>query len=280
MKPFFCSFILLFFCNAIAIGQQTAVIKEILPFGNNPQAGKYYNIRGMKMYCEVYGKGQPLLMIHGNNGSIENFKQQIPYFSQHYKVIIADSRAQGKSIDKGDSLSYEMMADDYAALLDAMHLDSANVIGWSDGGINGLLLAMRRPDLVRRLAVTGPNLWPDTTAIHPVVVQQIRDWAKDAKAAADKNRLKLMQLMLDQPNIPLQTLHVIKCPVLVIGGDHDVIREEHTMQIYQHIPQAYLWILPNSGHSTLITYKEDFNKIVANFLKNPYRVIEGEGRFN
>ena len=84
-----------------------------VPYGNNPSAGKYYDVRGFKMYCEVYGEGQPLLIIHGNGGSINNFVYQIPYFSKKYKVIIADSRARGKSKDDGDSLSYEMMADDY-----------------------------------------------------------------------------------------------------------------------------------------------------------------------
>ena len=100
-------------------------------YGNNKEAGKYYDIRGFRMYAETYGNGEPLLIIHGNGGSINNFIYQIPYFSQHYKVIVADSRAQGKSIDLRDSLTYEMMADDYAALLTEMKIDSAYVIGVS-----------------------------------------------------------------------------------------------------------------------------------------------------
>src|SRR5262245_21178871 len=95
---------------------EKAISDPNLPYGHNKEAGKYYDIRGFKMYCEVYGQGQPLLIIHGNSGSINNFVYQIPYFSKKYKVIVADSRSQGKSADKSDSLSYEMMADDYAAL--------------------------------------------------------------------------------------------------------------------------------------------------------------------
>jgi len=102
------------------------------------------------MYYEVYGSGEPLLIIHGNGGSINNFLYQIPYFEKNYKVILADSRSQGKSVDNSDSLSYEMMTDDLNALLDSLHLDSCNVIGWSDGGINGLLLAIRHPDKVKK----------------------------------------------------------------------------------------------------------------------------------
>jgi len=253
-------------------------------YGHNKAVGKYYDIRGFKMYSEVYGQGQPLLIIHGNGGSINNFIYQIPYFSKKYKVILADSRAQGNSADPGDSLSYEMMADDYAALLDAMKIDSAYVIGWSDGGINALLLAIRHPEKVKKLASTGANLVPDTSA----VPQQIWDMVMPAyqamkskvnKSAEEKGGYKLLRLLIEQPHIPLSDLHKISCPSLIIGGDHDVIKEEHTMLIYKNIPKAYLWILPASGHSTPIVYKDDFNEVVDRFFSTPYRTITGEGRF-
>lgn len=255
-----------------------------VPYGKNPAAGKFYNIRGFKMYCEVYGTGEPLLIIHGNGGSINNFISQIPYFSSKYKVIIADSRSQGRSADPGDSLTYEMMADDYATLLDSLHIDSANVIGWSDGGNNGLLLAIRHPKKVKKLAVTGANLVPDTTAVPQEIWDTVRPpfaalSAKPPKTPEEKNAFKLLRLLCEQPHISLNSLHTISCPTLVIGGDHDVIKEEHTMLIYKNIPKAYLWILPGSGHSTPIIYAEDFNRTIDRFFKNPYRVITGEDRF-
>src|ERR1700759_3365574 len=86
-------------------------------YGNNPSAGHYLNTRGIKLYYEIYGHGEPLLFIHGNGGSIDAFTNNIPFFAQHYKVIAVDSRAHGKSIDTNDSLSFEMMADDFNALL-------------------------------------------------------------------------------------------------------------------------------------------------------------------
>jgi pimeloyl-ACP methyl ester carboxylesterase len=253
-------------------------------YGHDKSKGKFYNIRGFKMYAEIYGRGAPLLIIHGNGGSIRDFIYQIPYFEKKYKVIIADSRAQGKSADSGDSLTYEMMADDYAALLDAMKIDSAYVIGWSDGGINALLLAIRHPEKVKKLASTGANLVPDTTAV-PREVWDIALPAYEAlkaktpKNEEEKNGFKLMRLLVEQPHIPVTDLQKISCPSLIIGGDHDVIKEEHTMLIYKNIPRAYLWILPGSGHSTPIFYKDDFNKIVDRFFSTPYRVIAGEGRF-
>lgn len=244
-------------------------------YGDNPAAGKYYNIRGIKIYCEIYGSGKPVLMIHGNGGSIKSFEKNIPYFSKKYKVIVADSRAQGKSKDRGDSLSFEMMADDAAVLLDTLHIKAAYVIGWSDGGINALLLAIRHPKKVIKLVSSGANLRPDSTAITLSV------WKKDhsiynllkskiISTFAEKNRKKLFMLDWQQPNIPDAELHHIKCPALIIGGDHDIITIEHTTLIYKNIPRAYLWIVPNSGHGTLIEHTDSFNKIVDNFFSNPF----------
>ncbi len=255
-----------------------------IPYGNNPAAGKYYDIRGFKMYCEVYGEGAPLLIIHGNGGSINNFVLQIPYFSKKYKVIIADSRAQGKSADAADSLSYEMMADDYAALLTTMKIDSAYVIGWSDGGINAVLLAVRHPEKVKKMAVTGTNLQPDTNAVYKevwdMVMPSYNQLKQKANLSADeKKEFKLLRLLVEQPHIPLADLNKISAPALVMGGDHDVIRVEHTMQIFENIPKAYLWIFPDSGHSTPVVYANEFNSKVDIFFSTPYRTITGEGRF-
>ena len=237
------------------------------------------------MYCEVYGEGQPLLIIHGNGGSIDNFIFQIPYFAKKYKVIIADSRAQGKSADPGDSLSYEMMADDYAALLTALNIDSSYVIGWSDGGINGLLLAIRHPEKVKKLAVTGANLSPDSCAVYQEVLDMVAPEYKSlknktVKTPIEKRNWKLVRLLLDEPHISLSALHTIQIPSLIIGGDHDVIRIEHTMLIAKNISKSYLWILPNSGHSTPIVYKDEFNKTVDDFFSKPYRKITNGLRFN
>ncbi|RYZ45930.1 MAG: alpha/beta hydrolase [Chitinophagaceae bacterium] len=255
-----------------------------IPYGNNKAAGKFYNIRGFKMYTETYGAGKPLLIIHGNGGSIGDFIGQIPYFSKKYKVIVAESRAQGKSTDAGDSLSYEMMADDYAALLEAMKIDSALVIGWSDGGINGLLLAIRHPEKVKKLAITGANLWPDTSAVEAEVVQMITPQYTSLKAKANKTAIekagwKLMRLLVEEPHIALSSLETIQVPALVIGGDHDVIKPAHTLLIAEHIPNSYLWLLPNSGHSTPLMYWEDFNRTIDKFFQQPFRKIKGEARF-
>jgi pimeloyl-ACP methyl ester carboxylesterase len=244
-------------------------------YGSNAAAGNYYSVRGIRLYVEQYGQGKPLLLIHGNGGSISSMASIIPYFSKHYKVIAVDSRAQGKSKDDSDTLSFEMMADDNAALLNTLHLDSAYVIGWSDGGIVALELAMRHPDKVIKLASSGANLWPDSTAILPSLWKDDKKYydsthSKVFTTDKEKNDWKLFMLDWLQPNIPLSALQRIVCPALIISGDHDLIRLEHTLKIYQNIPKANLWIVPNSSHGTLIDHPDEFTKTVDDFFQKPY----------
>jgi len=269
------------FClSAVAFSQSAnqSIADTVIPYGNNHATGRYYNVRGIKIYAEEYGTGMPLLMIHGNGGSGKAFGKIVPYFSKNYRVILADSRAQGKTVDAGDSLSFEMIADDEAALLDEMHIDSAYVLGASDGGIVALVLAIRHPGKVVKLAETGADLVPDSTGI--AVVHS--SWLKEKKfydeninrtftTEEEKNHWKVKMLDWRQPNIPFSALEAIKCPSLIISGDHDMFKVEHAVQIYHHIQRAYLWVVPNSGHGTLHEHPEDFIKMTDNFFNEPYK---------
>lgn len=279
MRRFIRLWFLLFLVSAWTANAQDHPVR----YGDNPAAGHYLETRGFKLYYEVYGQGQPLLLFHGNGASISSMGNQIPYFEKHYQVIAIDSRAHGKSVDPGDSLTFEMIVDDFNALLDTLHLDSCYVIGWSDGGIDALLLAIRHPEKVKKMAFTGANLWADTTGLTPFVYNLIKtgneDLLKKTRTAEVKNSLKISDLDLYQPNITLVQLKTIRCPTLVIGGDHDVIPVPHTVLIAESIPQSYLWIVPNSGHSVPVFKKEAFNKQIDDFFQNPYRKIEGPATF-
>ena len=249
---------------------------EPIPYGHNQAVGKFYDINGFKMYTEVYGSGPPLLMIHGNGGDMSAFDKNVPYFATHYQVILADSRSQGRSLDPDHPLTFEMMADDFAALLDAMHIPSAYVIGWSDGGINALLLAIRHPEKVKRLASTGANLWPTADAFQPGLWDNDKKeyesgLNKDYSTAKEKNDRKLFLLDWQEPHITLDQLKTIQAPSLIICGDHDLISVPHTVLIYQNIPHANLWVVPNSGHGTLREHTDDFNHQVDNFFAKPYK---------
>ncbi len=271
--------------SSIATAQTSAQTRTPaqVSYGNNPAAGHYLQTRGFKLYYEVYGKGAPLLLFHGNGASISSMGNQIPYFSRDYQVIAIDTRAHGKSKNPSDSLTFEQIVDDFNALLDTLHLDSCYVIGWSDGGIDALLLAIRHPDKVKKMAFTGANLWPDTTGLTPFVWNSIEQGNialhKQSPTPEVKRQLQISDLDYYQPHITLDQLHHITCPTLVIGGDHDAIPVLHTVLIAQNIPQSYLWIVPNSGHSVPVFKKDQFNSLIHDFFAKPYRKIEGAATF-
>jgi pimeloyl-ACP methyl ester carboxylesterase len=267
--------------NCLFIGCICLPAKAQVTYGDNPAAGHYLATRGIRIYYETYGQGEPLLMLHINGGSINVFSNQIPYFAKNYRVIAVDTRAHGKTVDAGDSLTFEQMADDFNALLDSLHLNRCYVIGWSDGGISGLLLAIRHPDKVKKLVVSGPNLWPDTTGLDPFILDWLERTADSMSrlppTAKNKNDLKIVELDLKEPHMTLQQLHAIQCPTLVMGGDHDAIPSYHLWQIYKNIPQSDLWIVPNSGHFVAVYKKDYFNAVVSDFFRTPFKNIEGFG---
>lgn len=249
-----------FFASALAYSQANKI-----DYGNNASAGHYTYVNGINLYYEIYGNGFPILMLHGNGGSINAFKYQIPFFEKHYRVIAIDSRLQGKSGGSPDSISYEMMASDFCALLDYLQIDSAYVLGWSDGGINGLIMAMQCPEKVKRLAVSGVNVVPDSSAVPYSDILWIKNFIEQDTTASE-TEIALNKMMLYEPNISDEELLQIQCPVLVMAGDHDIIKPEHTLKIFKSIPIASLCIFPDSNHDVCQQYPELFNETVLRFF--------------
>lgn len=234
-------------------------------YGNNPQAGHYAKINGINIYYEIYGIGAPLIMLHGNGGSINAFKYQIPFFEKHYKVIAIDSRLQGNSGGSPDTISYDLMASDFCALLDYLQIDSAYVLGWSDGGINGLIMALSCPAKVKKLAISGANVVPDSTALPYSDILSTKNFVEH-NTTATKKEIALNKMMLDQPNISYKDLKQIHCPVLVMAGDYDIIKPEHTIKIFQSILNSFLCIFPDSNHGVCQQHPELFNEVVFSFF--------------
>ena len=134
-----------------------------VPYGSNAAVGKTFVHDGVTLYYEVYGQGEPLLIIHGNGGSIGTMAAQIAFFRSRYRVIAMDSRDQGRSGDSPGKITYEKMTDDLAALLDHLKTGPVDVLGWSDGGIEALLLGIRHPANVKKIAAMAANLNSSST---------------------------------------------------------------------------------------------------------------------
>ena len=238
---------------------------EKINYGDNPASAHFADVNGIKLYYETYGSGEPLIMLHGNGGSINAFRNQIPFFSQYYQVIAVDSRLQGKSGGSPDKISYDLMASDFCALLDQLNIKSAYVLGWSDGGIDGILMALNCPDRVKKLAASGANTVPDTTALSRADIDGMKQTVANPRSSAKEKALN--QMMIDQPNIAYSELGKIKCPVLIMAGDRDMIKPEHTLKIFQSIPGASLCIFPDSHHGVCQQHPELFNETVLKFFR-------------
>jgi len=253
-----------------------ALPKLDVPYGNNAAAGESVQLNGIKLYFETYGKGLPLLALHGNGQDISALGNQIQFFAGQYRVIAPDSRGHGKSEMGAGRLTYEQMADDENALLEKLDLKQVYVLGWSDGGIVGMLLAIRHPDKVAKLAIMGANLEPagayDWAQAWVSQQEKITDAmiAKHDTSQPWAVQKKHLDLLGSQPHIPIQELKRIAVPTLVMAGDKDVIRDEHTLQIFHALPKAQLCIFPGATHMIPRQDPELFNQTVGKFFQEPF----------
>jgi pimeloyl-ACP methyl ester carboxylesterase len=259
----------------------------LVDYGSNDKVGKYIDVNGIKIYYEIYGEGEPLLLLHGNSGSIKTMEYQIPDLSKHFKVIAVDSRAQGKSTDSNREITYALMASDMSELIEKLKLGSVYVVGWSDGGNIGLELALNYPDKIKKLITFGANFtWenffatPDSVTMDPndPLIVKVSPILKKYKAGMDKIppeiKKKLATLVEKFPNITEEQLRQIKIPVMVVAGDHDLINIDHTVTLFKNLPHAQLFIVPGAAHTVVVEQPELINSEIIKFLNTPYRDID------
>ena len=270
-------FLLLYLLSVASVYAQPS--SEGIPYGNNKEAGNFISINGARQYFEIYGQGEPLLLIHGNGGNIAFMKSQIEYFSGKYQAVVMDCRGRGKSELGKDSLTYMQMTRDIAGILDYLKLDSVYVVGRSDGGIISLMLAIYYPQKVKKIVAFAANLSPDTTALYPSFYNEVKHDRKQADEMLAKNdtsqNWKVIQqrnrLMEFQPHITANELHKIKCPVLVMSTDRDIIPVDHTVFIYRNIAKANLCILEGEDHYVTSNNPDLFNTTVSKYLSEPFK---------
>ena len=270
--------LLFLICSVMCSCENKSVIDEVR-YGDNSKVGQYLDVDNSQIYFETYGNNsnQPLILIHGNSGSIAAMALQIDFFKEDYFVIVADNRTHGKSGD-ANVLTYDLMARDYIAILDFLKIDSSYVLGQSDGGIIGLIMAMNFPNRIKKLVSAVPNILTGEEAIASwelelgknhrklidsmlVVNDKSRDWKREKIH---------VELMKNYPNIEFTELSQIKCPVLVVTSDDDIIKPRHILQIYENIPNAQLFVMPGATHFMIRDEHELFNMMTNRFLSKPF----------
>ena len=222
----------------------------------------------IKLHYTESGQGYPLILLHGNSESGEVFVHQIEYFSKHYRVIAVDTRGHGKSPRGTAPFTIRQFADDLNDFMTEMKIDKAHLLGFSDGGNIGLVFAMKYPEKVDKLIVSGANL--DTSGIKFVYQSVIelsykfvRLMAKKSESA--KRNFEFLGLMVNDPNIKIEDLRKIKAPTLVMAGTKDMVKEKHSQLIKNTIPNASLVIIEGT-HFIPVKKHEVFNKEVKEFL--------------
>ncbi|MEJ7559890.1 MAG: alpha/beta hydrolase [Pedobacter sp.] len=238
-------------------------------YGNNTTASGKVKVKDAEVYYEIYGKGDPLLLLHGNSQSINVFKKQIKEFSKTYKVIAVDTRGQGRSTDYiSGPLSYDLYAEDMKTLLDSLHIVRTNILGWSDGGNTGLIMASKYPDYVNKLAITGACTNPNK-AVSTGTLKEVANAIERLKSKTDDKsayQVKLFTLLLTEPHISTEDLHGIKSPVLVMAGERDMILEKHSKYIAAGITNSKLFIFKGASHYVPVEKVSEFNSRVLVFL--------------
>jgi pimeloyl-ACP methyl ester carboxylesterase len=243
----------------------------------SPEAhrGGYAAVNGVRIYYETYGEGPPVLVLHGGLGSLVDMCHQIRALADKRFVLAPDSRGQGRSTDADAPLSYGLMADDMVRLLDVLHLGAVDVVGWSDGGIIGLDLAMRYPERVRHLVAIGANFDPTGLKELPPATVEVppppRAYLRDAPDPGHWPTIyrKVMTMWRTEPHDTPGQLGQIKAPTLIIAGEFDAIRSEHTNQLARAIPGAMEEIVPGGTHFVLSEQSDVVNALILRFLNAP-----------
>jgi pimeloyl-ACP methyl ester carboxylesterase len=242
--------------------------------------GNYADIHGLKMYYEIHGAGDPLILLHGGIATIDNsFGKLIPTLAKHYKVIAPEQQGHGHTRDIDRPLTYEQMAEDTVALLAQLKIEKADFFGWSDGGAVAMQIAIRHPQLVRKLMVIGVSY--DNDGLEPAVVKGIASLTPEvipkqfyedyAKVAPDPKQWagvvsKIRVMATEWKGFSVKDLQAIQSPVLVMVGDRDIVRAEHGVQMFRLFSNAQLAVLPGVSHFGVVERPEWVLSMMTAFL--------------
>jgi pimeloyl-ACP methyl ester carboxylesterase len=242
-------------------------------------------VNDIEMYYAVYGQGEPVLLIHGGLGNADVWGFQVPELAKTHQVIVADSRGHGRSTRAGGDMHYRVMTDDYIALLDHLKLTQVAVVGWSDGGIIGLDMAMRYPDRVTMLFAHAANARPGVAparALGRAAWTRYAAWAKRDYEALSPTRCTgegtpkqsyaglmtaLQSMWRSEPNWSDVDLKRIKVPTAIVLGSHDEsVSCAHARYLANTIPGAKLLVLPSVGHFAMRQDPSTYNAAITHAI--------------
>jgi pimeloyl-ACP methyl ester carboxylesterase len=243
----------------------------------------HLQIRNSRIFYETSGAGEPLLLLHGGFGTVEDFASQTPELAKHFKVVAFERSGHGRTADNAEPFSFDTMSALTVDFIEAMKLGAANLVGWSDGAIIALLVAVSRPDLVKRLVcVSGlfnansqspedlnwiRSLTPESfRKSMAALVRRYDEISPDGPAHFPVVFEKTKRLWLNEPNITKEDLAKIRAPTMVMAADRDAIPIEHTLEMFRSIKGAQLCIIPGTTHFLMSQKPDMVNRAILDFL--------------
>ena len=262
--------------RSVSASEHWQTLPKYPPMPKANQSG-FANINGIEMYYATYGKGEPILFIHSGLGHGDIFGYQVVDFMKTNLVIIADSRGHGRSTRNEAPFGYDLMSSDYLGLLDHLSIKSVDLVGWSDGGIIGINIAMNNPERVRKVFAHAANVTTD--GVNPTVMQNkvfndfINRNGEDYKRMSktpdqyDDFVAQISKMWDTQPNWSAEMLGKIKTPIAVVIGEHDeAVLIPHTEKMAQMIPGSKLIILKGVSHFAPVQDPEGYNAAIRKFF--------------
>jgi pimeloyl-ACP methyl ester carboxylesterase len=244
--------------------------------------GDYVDVGGLRTWFDAAGQGDPLVLLHGGLCTNETWGAQMPAFAERFQVIAPERRGHGHTPDVEGPMNYRDMATDTMRFLETVVKQPAHLVGWSDGGIVGLLVAISRPDLVRKLVAISANTNPDAGV--PGADEMFQggpdapalERLRSAYAATSPDGpehwptvfAKFEEMISTQPYIEPVELAAIEAPTLVLSADDDMVTLEHTVELYRAIPRSELAVVPGTSHALIFEKPELVNRIILDFLEN------------
>jgi pimeloyl-ACP methyl ester carboxylesterase len=244
-----------------------------------PERSGIASVNGIRMWYAVFGHGSPVILLHGGLANSNYWGLQIPALAPHFEVIVVDSRGHGRSTWNGESITYHLMASDVLALMDALHIPKAALVGWSDGAIIGLDIAIHHPERLTRLFAFAANSntagakSSEGSAVFAAYKTRTRDAYQKlspAPAAFEAFHTQLIKMWLSEPDFSDAQLRSITVPTWIVDGDRDeIIKREDTDRMARLIPGARELILPRTSHFAFLQDPKQFNEALLRFLSSP-----------
>ena len=241
-----------------------------------PRSG-YAPVNGIKIWYAEFGEGEPVILLHGGLANANYWGNQVPVLAKNYLVVVMDSRGHGRSTRNGEPFGYDLMASDIIGLLDFLKIPKAAIIGWSDGAIIGLDIAIHHPNRVTKLFAFAANSDPNgvkDVSQSPVFNRFIARAGKEyERLSSTPDQYKafldeITKMWASQPHFTAQQLHAMKVPVWIVDGEHDeAIQRDNTLFMAKQIPGATLLLQPDVSHFSFLQNPLQFNDDVLRFLR-------------